>query len=111
MFEIVDVVELKTTFGFYSKSPIEELCINNIEIDAVDLYRNAEKYFIGDGEELIKGLFDLTCTAMEDGQCYLYLIKTDEGDRLVWSTDNGENVSEAILPVGTIKETIKNYKI
>jgi hypothetical protein len=61
-----DVVELKTTIGFYSKAGILDLPISDIKIDAVDLYRNAESYFAGDGERLIDGLFDMTCTAMGD---------------------------------------------
>jgi len=57
---------------------------------------------LGDGDTLIDGLFDLTCTAMGDNCCFLYFRKTSNGDRLVWSTDNGRKVNEAILPLGTV---------
>lgn len=102
LFDVVDVFELTTTFSFYSKAPINDLNVNDLAIDATALYKNAKDYFIGDGEMLIDGLFDLTCTAMGDNGCYLYFIKTSNGDRLVWSTDCGRKVNEAILPQGTI---------
>ncbi|MBT0731510.1 immunity 42 family protein [Rosenbergiella nectarea] len=106
IFDTIEAFELKTIFSFYLKSPINELCINDIDISSADLYKNAESYFTGDGEILIDGLFDLTCTAMEDNGCYLYFIKTRSHDRLVWSIDNGENVNETLLPLGTIIDVI-----
>ncbi|MBX9333089.1 Imm42 family immunity protein [Serratia sp. IR-2025] len=81
-------------FSFYAKVPLDELCINNLSIDAVSLYRNAESYFTGDGTELIDGLFDMTCTTMEDSACYSYFLKISEGERLIWSVNNGEDVTE-----------------
>lgn len=93
VFDIVDVFELKTTFSFYSKAPIDDLNVNDSGVEAVVLYKNARDYFIGDGEMLIDGLFDMTCTAMGDNGCYLYFIKTSNGDRLVWSTDRGEKLT------------------
>ncbi|EPL6454720.1 immunity 42 family protein [Providencia rettgeri] len=106
LFDIVDVFELKTILSFYTNSPVNKLCTNDINIDAVKLYKNAENYFTGDGEDLIDGLFYLTCTAMEDNGIYLYFIKTSAADRLVWSKDNGSNVHETILPSGTISDVI-----
>ncbi|RAT09654.1 MULTISPECIES: immunity 42 family protein [Lonsdalea] len=110
LFNTIEVVELKTAFNFYSNAPLDELCVNDLIIDADSLYRNAENYFTGDGTELIDGLFDMTCTAMEDNACYIYFIKTTEGDRLVWSIDNGEHVIEKILPKNTIKEVINQLQ-
>ena len=106
MFDIVDVYELKTIFSFYSKSPINDLYINDLDISPVDLYKNAESYFTGDGDVLIDGLFDMTCTAMGDNGCYLYFIKTSFNDRLVWSIDDGENINETLLPPGTILDVV-----
>ncbi|WP_288821596.1 immunity 42 family protein [uncultured Leclercia sp.] len=102
LFDIVDVFELTTTFGFYSNAPIKDLSVNDLAIDAIALYKNARDYFIGDGELLIDGLFDMTCTAMGDNGCYLYFIKTSNNDRLIWSSDRGENINETMLPPGTI---------
>ncbi|WP_168386432.1 immunity 42 family protein [Erwinia amylovora] len=110
LFEIIDPVELKTTFSFYANAPLDELCINNLSIDAVSLYRNAESYFTGDGTELIDGLFDMTCTAMEDNACYLYFLKISEGDRLIWSVNNGEHITEKILPKKTISAVISQLQ-
>ncbi|EHX1051993.1 hypothetical protein DSM92_23365 [Salmonella enterica subsp. enterica] len=106
LFDIVDVFELKTTFGFYSKANIHDLNVNDLTIDANALFKNAWDYFIGDGEVLVDGLFDLTCTPMGDNGCYLYFLKTTNGDRLVWSIDHGRKVNEAILPSGTINYVI-----
>ncbi|EDU7996622.1 hypothetical protein CSM15_005098 [Salmonella enterica subsp. diarizonae] len=106
LFDIVDVFELKTTFGFYSKANIHDLNVNDLTIDAKALFKNAWDYFIGDGEVLVDGLFDLTCTPMGDNGCYLYFLKTTNGDRLVWSIDHGRKVNETILPSGTINYVI-----
>lgn len=106
VFGAVDVFELTTTFIFYSKVPINDLKINDLSIDAVSLYKNAKEYFIGESDELIDGLFDMTCTAMGDKSCYLYFIKTSSGDRLVWSIDGDNKVNEIILPSGTIFDVI-----
>ncbi|WET39805.1 immunity 42 family protein [Citrobacter enshiensis] len=110
LFDVVDVFELTTTFSFYSKATITDLSVNDLSIDAIALYKNARNYFIGDGEVLIDGLFDLTCTAMGDNGCYLYFLKTSNGDRLVWSTDCGRKVKEAILPRGTVHSVINQLR-
>lgn len=111
VFDTVDVFELTTTFSFYSKAPVNELSINDLSIEAIALYKNARDYFIGDGEELIDGLFDMTCTAMGDNGCYLYFIKTNSGDRLVWSIDGGSKINEIILPSGTILDVINKLHL
>ncbi|MGC6390117.1 immunity 42 family protein [Ewingella sp. S1.OA.A_B6] len=110
LFDVIDVFELKTTFGFYLKAPIGDLNVNDLNIDSIALYENARDYFIGDGEELIDGLFDMTCTPMEDNGCYLYFIKTSFGDRLVWSADNGVKINEIKLPSGTIYNVINELR-
>ncbi|MDH2912048.1 immunity 42 family protein [Kosakonia sp. HypNH10] len=102
LFGNINPVELKTTLGFYSSVPLDKLCVNDSSIDAHSLYQNAASYFTGDGTELIDGLFDMTCTAMEDNDCYLYFMKKREGDLLIWSLDGGMNVSEKILPKNTL---------
>lgn len=107
VFGAIEPVELKTTFSFYSNAPLDDLCINDLSIDTDNLYRNAENYFTGDSTCLIDGLFDMTCTAMEDNACYLYLIKTSDGDRLIWSTDDGKHIIEKILPKNTISDVVK----
>jgi len=106
LFDIVDAFELKTTFSFYSKSPIKDLRINDLDISPFDLYKNAESYFTGDSDVHIDGLFDMTCTAMGDNGCYLYFIKTSFNDRLVWSIDDGKNINETLLPSGTILDVV-----
>lgn len=110
LFSSIEPVELKTTISFYSNAPLDDLCVNDLNIDAESLYKNAECYFTGDGTELIDGLFDMTCTSMEDNGCYLYLLKTSEGDRLVWSIDNGEHVIEKILIKNTINEVVEQLQ-
>jgi hypothetical protein len=87
------------------------LVVNDVNIDATDLYKNARDYFIGDGESLINGLFDMTCTAMGDNGCYLYFIKTSSGDRLVWSVDRGVKINEVMLPSGTILDVINKMRL
>ncbi|HBO2023576.1 TPA: hypothetical protein L4G35_000750 [Pseudomonas aeruginosa] len=89
IFSVVDVLELETIFSFYSKAPIEGLCVNDVQLNSADIYKSASEYFWGDGVEVVKGLFDLTATAMSDNGCFLYFIKTSIGDRLVWSVDGG----------------------
>lgn len=106
LFDVVDVFELTTTFSFYSKAPINDLYVNDVDVDAIELYQNAWDYFIGDSDELIDGLFDMTCTAMGDNGCYLYFLKTSNGDRLIWSIDRGKKISETTLPPGTIQSVI-----
>ena len=106
----MDVFELTTTFGFYRDAPVETLSTNNLVVGKEVLYQNAEDFFMGDGEELIGGLFDMTCTAMGDNGVHLYFIKTVSGDRLVWSVDNGISVSEAMLAPGTVAEVIQELR-
>lgn len=106
LFGNIDPIELKTTFAFYSNAPLDKICVNDSSIDANHLYQNAESYFTGDGTELIDGLFDMTCTAMGDNACYLYFMKKSEGDFLIWSIDDGRNVSEKILPQNTVSEVL-----
>ncbi|HAB91385.1 MAG TPA: hypothetical protein DCF43_03485 [Pseudomonas sp.] len=110
VFGCVDVFELTTTFGFYHDAPVETLSTNNLVVGKEVLYQNAEDFFMGDGEELIGGLFDMTCTAMGDNGVHLYFIKTVSGDRLVWSVDNGISVSEAMLAPGTVAEVIQELR-
>lgn len=110
VFGFVDVFELRTTFGFYCQAPVDKLCPNDVVIDGATLYRNAEDYFTGEGEELIDGLFDMTCTAMGDNGVYLYFLKTGSGDRLVWSIDDGASVSEIMLAPGTICGVIEELR-
>lgn len=110
LFDSVDAFELRTTFSFYSKAPVNELFINDLDISGDELYKNAKDYFLGDGEELIDGLFDMTCVPMEDNRCYLYFIKTSAGDRLIWSTDTGDSINETVLPVGTILKVINELQ-
>lgn len=105
--DVVDVVELKTTISFYANAFIDDLAITNIDINAADLYRNAESYFTGDGNNLIDGLFDLTCTAMEDNGFYLYFVKTGHGDRLIWSNNDGVDINDKILPKNTVRKAIQ----
>ncbi|MDD9664274.1 MULTISPECIES: immunity 42 family protein [Klebsiella] len=106
LFDSINPVELKTTFGFYFNAPLDKLCVNDSSIDANGLYQNAASYFTGDGTELIDGLFDMTCTAMEDHACYLYFMKKSKGDLLLWSLDGGRNVSEKILPPNTVSDIV-----
>lgn len=110
LFDAVDVFELRTVLSFYSKAPIEQLVVNDLDISADEVYNNAKDYFLGDGEKLIDGLFDMTCVPMEDNRCYLYFIKTSYGDRLIWSTDTGDSINETILPSGTILNVINKLK-
>lgn len=110
LFDVIDVFELRTTFGFYSKAPINELSINDLDVGPDELYNNAKDYFLGDGEELIEGLFDMTCVPMEDNCCYLYFIKTSAGDRLVWNTSTSDSINETVLPSGTILNVINRLK-
>ncbi|MBD2784147.1 immunity 42 family protein [Xenorhabdus sp. DI] len=106
LFDCLDVCELRTTFGFYSCMRIDELISNDIHIDAVSLYRSAESYFTGEGESLIDGLFDMTCTAMEDNGCYVYFMKSSQNDRFVWSIDNGETIHETLLQPGIVSSVV-----
>jgi len=110
LFDTVDAFELRTTLSFYSKAPISDLFINDLDILPDELYKNAKDYFLGDGEELIDGLFDMTCVPMEDHRCYLYFIRTSVGDRLVWSTDTSDSINETVLPSGTILNVINKLR-
>lgn len=110
VFDTVDAFELRTTFSFYSKAPINQLFINDLDVSAGELYNNAKDYFLGDGEKLIDGLFDMTCVPMEDNRCYLYFIKTSAGDRLVWSVGTSDRINETVLPSGTILNVINRLQ-
>lgn len=110
IFNVVDVFELTATFSFYSKAPIESLNVNDTSIDARILYSNATDYFLGDSEELIDGLFDMTCTPMGDNGFYLYFLKTSIGDKLIWSTNYGDEINETILPAGTVLSVINQLR-
>ncbi|WP_273759027.1 immunity 42 family protein [Pantoea ananatis] len=110
VFDDVDAFELRTTFSFYSKSPINQLVTNDLDFGADELYNNAKDYFLGGGEKLIDGLFDMTCVPMEDKRCYLYFIKTSVGDRLVWSANTSDQINETVLPSGTILNVISKLQ-
>jgi hypothetical protein len=107
LFDAVDAFELKTTMGSYKNADIDKLPINDKNLDSTYLYRNAEEYLSGKQDFPFEGLFDMTCTAMSDNQCYLYFIKTVTGDRFLWSLDNGKSISEVTLPAGTVSDVIK----
>ena len=110
IFSVVDVFELATTLSFYSKSNIEELKENNTLSSASEVFKNAQEYFLGDEEVLIDGLLDLTCTAMEDNCCYLYFLKTSNGDRLVWRSENGGEINNITLPKGNVLNVINHLE-
>lgn len=110
IFSVVDVFELATTLSFYSKSNIEELKENNTLSSASEVFKNAQEYFLGDEEVLIDGLLDLTCTAMEDNCCYLYFLKTSNGDRLVWRSENGGEINNITLPKGNVLNVINQLE-
>ena len=110
IFSVVDVLELETIFSFYSKAPIEGLCVNDVQLNSADIYKSASEYFWGDGVEVVKGLFDLTATAMSDNGCFLYFIKTSIGDRLVWSVDGGACVKEVYLEMDVVLNVIKKLR-
>lgn len=109
VFNLVDVCELRTVISFYSNARIEELRVNDSQIDCSALYKVANEYFWGDSPELLDGLFDLTATAMSDGACFLYFIKTSIGDRLVWRVGS-ENVKELYLESGTVLDVVKRLR-
>ncbi|MCY1293132.1 hypothetical protein D3C80_975080 [compost metagenome] len=111
VFDNLDGVELATTVGFYRNAPIDQLPVSDIDMDVVSLYRNAEAYFTGDSEQLVEGLFDLTCTGMGDAGCYLYYIRTRSGDRLVWSSDNGVTVREITLEAGAVSKVVEGLRM
>jgi Immunity protein 42 len=106
LFALVDVVELRTTFDFFKRISFEEIKFGSINISAVDVFRNAYKYFLNDGEVLSEGIIDLTCTAMEDSGLNLYLLKTIAGERIIWSWDGGITVSEYRLDAGFFASVI-----
>ncbi|MEN1833480.1 immunity 42 family protein [Pseudomonas lijiangensis] len=106
VFDHLDVVELRTTIGFYSGLPLESLGCGEVESDFTMLYREAESYFTGEGESLSEGLCSLTCTAMEDRGCYVYFQRCAESDRFVWSVNGGVDISEAIFPQGTLRSVL-----
>ncbi|HCE6054505.1 immunity 42 family protein [Pseudomonas aeruginosa] len=110
IFSVVDVLELEAIFSFYSKAPIEGLCVNDVQLNSADIYKSASEYFWGDGVEVVKGLFDLTATAMSDNGCFLYFLKTSIGDRLVWSVDGGACVKEVYLEMDVVLNVIKKLR-
>lgn len=110
IFSIVDVFELATTLSFYSKSKVEELKENNTLSSASEVFINAQENFQGDEEVFIDGLLDLTCTAMEDNGCYLYFLKTNNGDRLVWRSESAGDINDITLPKGNVLKVFNQLK-
>lgn len=110
IFGSVDAIELVTTIGCYQNFPFEGLVANDLNMDADSVYKKAQEYFYGGSDQILDGLFGFTCTAMEDLGCCLYFMKTTSGDRLVWSVDNGANVSEITLEPGTVKKVVDKLK-
>jgi hypothetical protein len=107
VFSPVDAIELRTTFSFYKSISFDEADRANSSVSAEELFQNADNYFTGDGEVLLDGVLNLTCTAMGDQRFYVYLMKAANGDRLVWSLDNGSTVVEKVLGQDEIAGVIR----
>jgi hypothetical protein len=106
LFALVDPVELRTTFNFFKKTPLNEVKFGSAYIDTKKVFENAYEYFLGGGNDLAEGVVSLTCTAMSDGDLNLYLMKLSCGDRLIWSFDHGETVSEHMLEMGEVASVV-----
>lgn len=106
VFDFLDVVELRTTVGFYSKLPFKLLSPNERFGNARTLFCESNDYFVGDGVSLNSAICDLACTAMGGRECYVYYEACLENDRFIWSVDGGVTVSDALLPLGTLEKVI-----
>lgn len=106
LFSLVDAVELRIALGFFKKIPFGKVKFGNADLAAINVFENAHEYFMGDGDELMEGVLCLTCTAMGDEGLNVYLMKSPTGDRLIWSSDGGETVSECLLDKGVVAAVI-----
>lgn len=102
----IDVVELRTTLGFFKAVPNSPRDCGMPETSASELFQAAHDYFMGDGEERPNGVVSLTCTAMGDVGCCVYLMASASEDRIVWSFDEGLTVSEYVQEAGTVAHVI-----
>lgn len=106
LFGFSNSFELKTTLGFYcSRSLSNAVC--DVDLKADEVYKNAYEYFVsGEGKGLTFQVIDMTCTGMEDGGVFLYYMAAPNGDRMIWSADDGVTVFEELLPSGTVVDVI-----
>jgi hypothetical protein len=110
VFDIVDTMELRTTVGVFTKSDLDSLEENNMDISKEEIIRNAHACYILGTEELYKGVRDLTCTIMGDHRFYLYFVKTKQYDRIIWSDDDRKTAHESRLEPGTVWNVINSLK-
>lgn len=105
LMERVEVVELKTTMGFYSDIPRLHSKLADV-VRGPALYQNAHQYFYGNSEQIIDGVMNLTCIAMADMGCYVYCREEAIGDHVIWSVDSGRTVHETTLPPGIVRSIL-----
>lgn len=107
VFDVLDVVELRTTIGFYSKLPLELLTPGEHLGSAHAVYTESNEYFVGDEDCLSSAICNLTCTAMGDRECYVYYEAGLDSDRFIWSVDEGLTVNDVLLPAGSLEKVVR----
>lgn len=100
----LDVVELRTTLSFYKKNHDWKISSEGAGASSRELYEAGFDLFYGEGKDNFYCIYDLTCTAFGDRGTFLFLCKTPNGERLVWSGSEGVNIEEVTLSPGTLKE-------
>ncbi|MFY3137463.1 Imm42 family immunity protein [Achromobacter xylosoxidans] len=104
---LVDVVELKTTIGFYKRCGGAEVEFYEDNIKFRQIYNAGMSRFYGDDTVVPGSVGDLTCTAFGDCGLFLFYAKTQKSDVLVWGGTGAEDVKGKVFPLGTVASVLQ----
>lgn len=111
VFGSVEAIELRSAFSFFSNALLPQSIGVDDGLSDQSIYYNARDYYMGRGGLLMSGVVDFTATEMEDYSFYMYFRAGVCGDHLVWSKNDGEEVSGAVLVRGTVQSMIDELKV
>lgn len=104
---LVDVVELKTTIGFYKRCGGVEVEFYADNLEFREIYRAGMNRFYGDDTVVPGSVGDLTCTAFGDRGLFLFYARTQKSDVLVWGDAEAEGVKGKVFPLGTVTSVLQ----
>ena len=114
----LEVAELKVCIGTYAGmnfSAFENSLTSQATLNRrLDLVRNyiqqkntkEELALFSEGQ-----ILNLTCTVMEDQNCWAFLLKkSDKEESIIWTLDDGDEIHEHTLPLKTVENVIRNLE-
>ncbi|WP_434729399.1 Imm42 family immunity protein [Pseudomonas soli] len=109
IFDAVEALELRSALSFFSGIRLPD-STTNVMYEDREVFDNARAYFSGALGDLLPGIADFSATEAEDSGFMRYFKMERDGDRLVWSRDDGHTVEGIKLETGTVAAVIEQLK-